>query len=488
MKPSETSVDGRNAHKSSGSTTRLAVKAAAIYVLVALVLAGALAGGWHLLTRRSRAIVAVTAEVQERGLPVTMEEYLQRRGKVPDDENGGPVFEDAIYVCKSVPTPSPGIPLVSRPKTSLPLPNGPASPGTIKAVREFLASQAKLIEILHEGAQFPRCRYNVDWQDGFFTLLPHLTYVRMCTRRLALAAWLDAVDDRPEEAVGKVRDALILARSLRDEPCLVSLRVRLVCDTIATRTALAQVLTRTDPSPEALEALQRDLESEAAGLCAADACQAVIIDLLALYDHTHAGDDDELRSLLDFTSVSSWNSDLRRAKRHLGRDVALGVRYMLDFTTMAENPSPEVIRHLTDPSFTKQLDDARLLVRKTSRESMLGSVAKSLYEVEQTRALLRSAASAVAAMRFRQARGRWPASLDALVPDYLAKVPVDPFSGAPLIYKILGDGIMVYSVGRNRTDDGGKPSLVKPADGDKGDYDDYNGFRIWEKPPESPAR
>ncbi|MEZ5302167.1 MAG: hypothetical protein R3F11_16230 [Verrucomicrobiales bacterium] len=52
-------------------------------------------------------------------------------------------------------------------------------------------------------------------------------------------------------------------------------------------------------------------------------------------------------------------------------------------------------------------------------------------------------------------RGSLPDSLDALVPDYLEAVPVDPYDGKPLRYS--KEGRFVYSVGIDLVDGGGSP-------------------------------
>jgi hypothetical protein len=59
---------------------------------------------------------------------------------------------------------------------------------------------------------------------------------------------------------------------------------------------------------------------------------------------------------------------------------------------------------------------------------------------------------------YRNDQGRWPASLTELLPDYLAAVPIDRFDGKPLRYRVDGDHLLLYSVGINREDDGGKPA------------------------------
>ena len=57
---------------------------------------------------------------------------------------------------------------------------------------------------------------------------------------------------------------------------------------------------------------------------------------------------------------------------------------------------------------------------------------------------------------FRNDHQRLPASLDELVPAYLTNVPLDPFDGQRLRYKVSETGFDVYSVGLDGTDDGGQ--------------------------------
>jgi hypothetical protein len=60
--------------------------------------------------------------------------------------------------------------------------------------------------------------------------------------------------------------------------------------------------------------------------------------------------------------------------------------------------------------------------------------------------------------RYRLAHGAYPKTLDALVPQYLEKVPRDIINGEPLKYRLKHDGqFVLYSIGWNETDDGGVP-------------------------------
>ncbi|HOF88795.1 MAG TPA: hypothetical protein PLZ36_11945 [Armatimonadota bacterium] len=61
---------------------------------------------------------------------------------------------------------------------------------------------------------------------------------------------------------------------------------------------------------------------------------------------------------------------------------------------------------------------------------------------------------------YRLEHGRHPASLSALVPDYLSAVPRDAFAMAgPPRYSLTTTGYLLYSVGPDGRDDGGVPSM-----------------------------
>ena len=68
-----------------------------------------------------------------------------------------------------------------------------------------------------------------------------------------------------------------------------------------------------------------------------------------------------------------------------------------------------------------------------------------------------------ALLRFRLEKGVFPAKLDDLVPAYLVEIPNDAYSGAELRYDPnTASGPRLYSVGRNKKDDGGSSESVPP--------------------------
>lgn len=76
----------------------------------------------------------------------------------------------------------------------------------------------------------------------------------------------------------------------------------------------------------------------------------------------------------------------------------------------------------------------------------------------QAVASARTLRAALGCERHRLATGQWPDSLQALVPEYLDAVPVDPFALKPIRYRRDDDRIIVWSIGSNLRDDEGAVS------------------------------
>lgn len=73
------------------------------------------------------------------------------------------------------------------------------------------------------------------------------------------------------------------------------------------------------------------------------------------------------------------------------------------------------------------------------------------------------AIAGLAILRYKQDHGRFPGSLAELQGKYLKEVPVDPIDLQPLRYKLQDNGFIIYSIGVDQVDDGGR-SASRPTD------------------------
>jgi hypothetical protein len=92
--------------------------------------------------------------------------------------------------------------------------------------------------------------------------------------------------------------------------------------------------------------------------------------------------------------------------------------------------------------------------------SLLHGVAKFAY----TQARVNEARIVCALERYRLAHGVYPATLDLLVPDAISGLPHDIMNGQPYHYLLRPNGtFLLYSVGWNQKDNGGKASFVQES-------------------------
>jgi hypothetical protein len=82
---------------------------------------------------------------------------------------------------------------------------------------------------------------------------------------------------------------------------------------------------------------------------------------------------------------------------------------------------------------------------------------------ERTRQARDATLVAIALELYRRHTGAWPDSLNDLTPQFLPQVPPDRYDGKPLKYRVIDGQPVLYSIGVNRVDDGGRlPEPRKP--------------------------
>ncbi len=195
--------------------------------------------------------------------------------------------------------------------------------------------------------------------------------------------------------------------------------------------------------------------------------------LFSLWELTRNDNDSERRKTF-FNNIvrqpddkATWNE---RAKYWVARisfeftNLAAGEAELLEvfgqaLSINAKQPD-QVLNHLQQEVVNKSNS---LLVMNTLRPCV-----GDLSEYFQFRADFDSLRVAIACERYRLAQGNWPPTLSTLVPQYLSAIPLDPFSGQPLLYRLLPDGVVIYSVGTNGVDDQGDVLELNGSPKDRG--------------------
>ena len=108
----------------------------------------------------------------------------------------------------------------------------------------------------------------------------------------------------------------------------------------------------------------------------------------------------------------------------------------------AGQPYPEATKTYNEIEQRLETEPQGLIARLYTISTFFYNV-----RVEMLEARRRLAALALAAFNYQQDNGRYPDSLEDLVPKYINTIPIDPFDLKPLKMKPLDDGLDLYSTG-----------------------------------------
>ena len=91
--------------------------------------------------------------------------------------------------------------------------------------------------------------------------------------------------------------------------------------------------------------------------------------------------------------------------------------------------------------------------------AMPGDLSLSFEDAMRLEAARQMEIAAIALKRYEIKYGKYPPSLDSLVPEFVSKAPGDPMDGKALRYRLdAGGNFLLYSIGENGRDDRGNPS------------------------------
>jgi hypothetical protein len=372
-----------------------------------------------------------------------MADLEARRAGLPDDRNGALCV---LATCDRLPRPLPNteewldveaVPFRVR-----------YNEKQKEVLRAELHKDAAALTEARKLADLPRGRFPVQWtRTALDRKPPHVPLPLDVVWLIHADINLRLADGDYDGALVSCRAAWNAGRSFGDEPFLPSQKVRLSCRA-STLLSLERVLAQGQPSPDALQALISALLDEDK--------EAIVLtgwrgERASLYDLMAAHRDGEIKNGMSF--------ELSRS------DVAVRtMQVMTQMIEIAKGPAAEQTPRLRDLAAT--VDSVKESQESTS-DAMAKSTVNSLHGFRQVflrqQARLRCAAVALAAESHRRTHhGRWPERLQDLSPGVLPDVLLDPFDGEALRYQVQTESVIIYSVGPDGVDDGGKIDEADP--------------------------
>ncbi|MBI2191008.1 MAG: hypothetical protein HYU36_03350 [Planctomycetes bacterium] len=389
------------------------------------------------------------AQVREQGFPSSLKE-LNSWYPQPAGENAADLYGRALF---NLHPPASELQKGPPPQLSRPLiPGEQLSEEVRKAIEEWLLANRESLEHLRRAAAVRECRYPIDLTRGFQTPLSHLQGLQQASRLLYHETVYHAERGERQEAILSFVTHLSLARSLNDEPVLLSYLIQGAIRNFCFR-SLERILSHVELSEEELLRLAAEFEGarNPDGLLramAAERCSGAAL-FLGLMDGT-----------ADETTVGPLGITLPWSILPVNLFVADNLLLYLDL--MDQN-----VQACRLPAREKlaQFKKIEVQVQNLSKYRFLLQIffpALSRCALDDLRDEVQChiVRVALAVERYRLIHGKLPDSLSALTPDFLESIPGDPFApSGPLSYGLKKVGYVLYSVGEYGNNSGDNPPI-----------------------------
>jgi hypothetical protein len=395
----------------------------------------------------SRRLAKQIASLESQGYPVTLEQ-LNDWYRLPDGaDNAADDYLEAFrsHVEWNAAAAKP-LPIVGSGR--LPEPNVPLDPNILALAQDYLKDNAEALQWLDQGAQKEHARYPVDYRIESLAQKPWLMNIRKCQRLYSLQMLVAIDQDDPEGFVRSASHGIALAGSLKQEPTLIGQLVRIACEAL-TRSFIARGFNRLEFTDDQLIQLANRLEltRDLNYLLRANAGEACLVlanrpDPIGL-------------SRPDPMGQSGWSGFVMTPYRLLGlmdRDLC----EYLELLQIRLNPESSTVQALFEAG---QIAESRYQAIPKSHfmlRNLLPAMERTTQLYGRYYAGFVTTRTAIVVLRYRLKYQNLPENLALLVPEFMSVVPGDPLDGEPIRYIKQANGFIVYSVGEDGQDNGGR--------------------------------
>lgn len=350
----------------------------------------------------------------------------------------------------------------------------------------WLTEKQEMFDLAAEGAQKPHYWRIYESDEGMLgVFLPHVRGYRDLIRALGHRARFFAEEGRQEDALATIQVCYRHGRHLRaGNKTLIEQIVGMAAENTASD-ALLGVLSGNRLGPARLAALQKELE----GLFVdEDFAVRVEGEKLVIYDEIQrcftagrlGGEHLYPRRLASLSSIGDGQGeavvfDLVATPRHWGTMARVlfvhpdkdQTRKTFDRVYEAwEGWLRETPAQLRDEGIDINDEMQRMVKGNLLLEVMVPALGRVHELSYMTKVRFDAALAIVALLRYEAEKGRYPENLDELIAaGYLERLPLDPWSAAPLTYRRTNGDFLLYGWG-DFTDDGGQPGKGEDGGGD----------------------
>ena len=319
----------------------------------------------------------------------------------------------------------------------------PTSPQTQPPAKDILLALSRYENTyrqISDAAKRPRSRFWINYEDGFSTIYTHFEKLKGCTTYLTLKSLAEIEDQQPDAALADVLLSFHMGETIRTEPFLISHLVRLGFHNISLL-GLKQGLANHIWNEGQLLTLDQALAKR---------------DFIQDYQTAMRGERagslfafDYMRRERNFDYMGDAPSALETGSL-LGQAIGNSPLYLLPAGWFDQNkvavsrmhvelvlPAVDVQARIVSPKKTSQMETSALdSVATISPYNMFSRMLLQAFShfaqrFAAAQTSVDSARIAIALERHRLAHGNYPETLDALVPQFIAKLPHDVINSQP---------------------------------------------------------
>ncbi|NQU76770.1 MAG: hypothetical protein HQ546_10710 [Planctomycetes bacterium] len=414
-------------------------------VIVVLLVIAAIT--WGIFNYSSaKALEDELSKIQAAGQPLTFTQLDQSLPKISETDDAAPYYKAAMALhCSSIDKRVAD--LLDKLKNLAQTRETTIHPEVAAEIESVLAANALSLEMIDRGSQRAQCAYNFGLSNGIAVMLPQLSDARALARVLSLRTLWLAQQGLTSEAAASFISSLRIWRMFDHQPVLITYLAKVACTAFCVD-SLPTVLEAGRLSDQELAKLELALADvdQSLGMQRVFLAERVYMlelwrNLIVSHRRLELGDAPNLPDTAppsNFLSRPMFRMMMVRQLQMYDQYIyAAGKKWpeCMDAMRAYKQPSAGVFA-LFNQILAPAFDRAMVILGRT-----VGS--------------LRSAEVAVMVERYRLANGRLPKSLYELRQFTGIDLPADPFTGRDLVFKAQTDTFMVYSVGDDRSDDGG---------------------------------
>ena len=373
------------------------------------------------------------------------------------------------------------------------------SPEQKQLINNWISENEQALQLVVDASKKPYCwreyKTHRDTTEMMAVLIPDLVEFKGLALALSWRAQLKVEQGWYNDAFSDIKSCYRFGQHLRGDKTLIEQLVGMSIETWATRT-IRDILSEHKIDSAKLAKLQRDFEQMVAD---ENFTVSLRFEKLTIYDEIQrCFTEDRLGGgHLYLRRIANWLIIEELASNnilHLANKNTLHIlfthpnkqetRETIDryygFWDKMVHKSPAQIR--TEGIDTEkeaiQIIEGNLLL-----EFLVPAIGRIIELSHRIGVDVEATLAIIAILRYKQDTGDYPENLEGLVAaGYLKKIPLDPFSDKPLVYKKTDDNFLLYSVGLNFKDDDGQVYRDKEGKSPRLWYDKFGDTVFWPVP------